>query len=90
MECLRENREKYTTFSVPIKKNLIMAKQSHTNYSLLIALELCRPYYQSFLIIYLKFIVRNVETKTVNLNVSLKDLKITNFLIIAKSVEKNN
>ena len=31
---------------------------------------------------------KNVETKTVNLSVSLKGLKITN-LIIAKSVEKN-
>ena len=67
-----------------------MTKQSHTSQSLLIALELCRPYYQSFLIIYLKFIAKNVETKTVNLNVSLKDIKITNFLIIAKNVEKKN
>ena len=31
---------------------------------------------------------KNVEIKTVNLRVSLKGLKITNFLIIAKSVEK--
>ena len=67
-----------------------MTKQSRTSQSLLIVLELCRPYYQSFLIIYLKFIAKNVETKTVNLNVSLKDIKITNFLIIAKNVEKKN
>ena len=39
---------------------------------------------------YLKFIPKNVEIKTENLNVSLKDLKITNFFIIAKSVEKNS
>ena len=31
---------------------------------------------------------KNVEIKTVNLRVSLKGLKITNFLIFAKSVEK--
>ena len=54
----------------------------------MIALDLCQPYYQSFLIIYLKLIAKNVGEKTVNLSVSLKDLKITNFLIIAKSVEK--
>ena len=39
--------------------------------------------------IYLTFIAENVERKTENLSVSLKDLKI-NFLIIAKSVEKNS
>ena len=39
-------------------------------------------------IIYLKFIAKNVEIKTENLNVSLKDLKIKNFLIIANLVEK--
>ena len=31
---------------------------------------------------------KNVEIKTVNLSVSLKDLKIRNFLIIAKGVAK--
>ena len=56
-----------------------MTKQSRTSQSLLIALEQL-----------LKFIAKNVETKTVNLNVSLKDIKITNFLIIAKNVEKKN
>ena len=30
-ECLRENSEKYITFSVPIKKNMIIIKQLHTN-----------------------------------------------------------
>ena len=39
-------------------------------------------------IIYLKFIAKNVEIKTENLNVSLKDLKKKNFLIIANLVEK--
>ena len=54
----------------------------------MIALDLCQPHYQSLLIIYLKFIAKNVEIKTINLSVSLKSLKITNFLITAKSVEK--
>ena len=30
-KCLGENREKYITFSVPIKKNMIMVKQPRTN-----------------------------------------------------------
>ena len=30
-ECLGENIEKYITFSVPIKKNMIMVKQLRTN-----------------------------------------------------------
>ena len=54
----------------------------------MIALDLCQPHYQNLLIIYLKFIAKNVEVKTVNLNVSLKGFKITNFFIIAKSAEK--
>ena len=29
-KCLRENTEKYITFSVPIKKNLIIVKELHT------------------------------------------------------------
>ena len=54
----------------------------------MIALDLCQLHYQNLLIIYLKFIAKNVEIKTTNLDMSLKDLKITNFLIIAKIVEK--
>ena len=30
-ECLGENTEKFNTFSVPIKKNLIMLRQLHTS-----------------------------------------------------------
>ena len=30
-ECLGENMEKYISFSVPIKKNMKMTKQLHTN-----------------------------------------------------------
>ena len=31
LECLGENKEKCITFSVPIKKNMIMVKQIHSN-----------------------------------------------------------
>ena len=72
-----------------LKKNLIMVKQLHTKSSLLIALDFYQPHYQSLLIIYLKFIAKNVEIKTINLSVSLKSLKITNFLIIAECRKKN-
>ena len=52
------------------------------------ALNSCQPYYQTLLIVFLKFKAKNLEQKTANLNVSLKDLKITNAFLIAKSVEK--
>ena len=61
----------------------------YTNLSFLIDLDLCQPHYQKLLIIYLKFIAKTIKIKTVNLSVSLKGLKITNFLVIAKSIEKN-
>ena len=47
----------------------------------MIALDLCQVHYQALLIIYLKFIAKNVKINTVNLNVSLKYLEVTNFLI---------
>ena len=65
-----------------------MVKQLHKNYSLLIALDLSQSHYQNLLIISLKYTVKNVEIKTANLNVSLKDLKITNFLIGVMGVRK--
>ena len=75
-ECLRKNREKYITFSVPIKKELENGKT--ITYSLkyidsfrFMSSSLARP-----LIIYLKFTAKNVELKTASLNVSLKDLMI--------------
>ena len=53
----------------------------------MIALDLFQLHYQNLLMIYLKFTAKNVDIKTANLNVSLKDLEITNFLIISISVE---
>ena len=42
------------------------------------------------LITYLKFITKSVVIKTVNLSMSLKELKMTNFFMIVKSVEQNS
>ena len=47
----------------------------------MIALDLSHPNYQNLLIIYLKFIAKDVEIKPANISISLKDLKTTNFLI---------
>ena len=54
----------------------------------MIALDLSHPNYQNMLIIYLKFIAKDVEIKTANIRIGLKDLKITNFLIDVVSVRK--
>ena len=51
--------------------------------------NLRQSHYQILLIVYLKSVAKYVEIKTENLSVSLKGLKITNFLITTKSVEKN-
>ena len=51
--------------------------------------NLGQSHYQILLIVYLKSVAKYVEIKTENLSVSLKGLKITNFLITTKSVEKN-
>ena len=81
-DWLGENSEKYITFSVPLKKELDNDKTiTYKLIILLIALDLCQPHYQNLLIIYLKFIAKNVDIKTANLSVILKDIKVTNFLI---------
>ena len=56
----------------------------------MIDLDFRQVYYQVLLKIYVKFIVKNVEINTVNMNVSLKDLEITNSLIDGVSVKKSN
>ena len=67
-----------------------MEKPLHTLQSLLIVLDLCQPHCQNLFIIYLKFIAKNLDVKTVSLSLSLKGLKITKFLRTAKSVQKIN
>ena len=54
------------------------------------ALDLFQANYQTLLIIHLKFTAKNVEIKTANLNVSLMDLKKTNFFTNARSVKKDS
>ena len=48
-------------FQYQLEKNLMIVKQLHTNYILLVALDLCLPHYQNLLIIYLKFIAEGVK-----------------------------
>ena len=67
-----------------------MVKQLHTNQSLLIALDVCRPHYQVSLLIYLKFTTKNVERKIANLSVILLVLKMTNYIMNATNVKKGN
>ena len=90
-ECLKENTEKYITFSVPIKKEFDNGKTVTYKLKFIDSFRFMSTLlYQNLLIIYLKFIAKNVEIKAANLSVSLKGLKITNLFIIARSVEKNS
>ena len=79
LEYLGENTEKYITFSVPVKKELVNGK---TNSSLLINLDLCQANYQILLITYLKFTEKNAKDvrkeKKSNQYPILLDLKIIN------------
>ena len=65
-----------------------MLKKLHTNQSLVIALDLCQHHYQNLLIIYLKFIAKNFKFKNCKSECEFKCLKVTNFLVIAKSLKK--
>ena len=64
-------------FQYQLVKNLILVKQLRTDYSLLIALDLCRPHYQVLLIIYLKNVIV-ISAKIVNPNLIVCHLKIIN------------
>ena len=88
LTCLRENTNKYITFSVPIQKVLQeltklekkLQKQYPIDYNLLIAQDLCHAYYQILLIILPKeFIKLIVYTDTLIKNKKLSELntKIT-------------
>ena len=87
-ECLGENTEKYITFSVPIKKELGHGKAITYKLKFIDNFRFM-PTSLSKLVDNLSEIYsKNVQIKTVNLSVSLKGLKITNFLIIAQGVKK--
>ena len=55
LNSLEKMQRNILLFQYQLVKNLIMVKQLRTDESLLIALDLGRPYYQVLLIIYLKF-----------------------------------
>ena len=75
LECLRENTEKYITFSAPISKELENGKKHRLKF--IDSLSLCQPHYQVLLINYQKnFIV--ISVRIVNLNLILCLLKIIN------------
>ena len=89
-ECLGEITEKYINFSVPIKKELDNGKTITYKLEFTDSFRLMSTSWSKLVDNSSEFYSKNVEIKTVNLSVSLKGLKITDFLIIAKSVEKNN
>ena len=73
LNCIGDNMEKYITFSVPIKKEVINnngdKEKLHININLLIVIDLCKDYYQNLLITHLKFL------KVKNLYHAQKELK---------------
>ena len=70
-----------------------MVKQLHTNWSLLVALDVCQPRYQSLLITYLKFTKKNPndarKEEKPNQYAILLGLKIINSITNAKNVKKD-
>ena len=64
-----------------------MVKQLNINQSLLIALDLRQPHYQSLLIIYLKIIKKNIEIK---IECEIKGLKMKQTFYNCKKSRKNN
>ena len=76
-ECLGENKEKYLTFSAPIKREIDNGKVVQYRLKallvllrLLIALYLCQAHFQALSIIYLKgSIAKNVENVSLVLNI---------------------
>ena len=90
-ECLRENAEKYVTFSVPVKEELDNGKTITYKLEFIDSLRSISTSL-SKLVDNLSEIYRRqyIETKTFNLSVRLKVLKTANFFIIAKGVETNS
>ena len=52
-----------------------MVKQLHTNWSLLIAIDLCQPQYQNLLIIYMKFKAKKWRNKNCKSQCEFKGLE---------------
>ena len=55
--CIRDNMEKYITFSVPIKKECNNNNKTITILNLLIVLDLCQRHYQNLFITHLEFLI---------------------------------
>ena len=90
-KCIGEMMRNILLFQYQLKKKMIMVKQSHINYNLLITLDLCQPHYEVLLITYLKFIKKNAKharkEKIFNQNVILLSLKIINYVTNVKNVK---
>ena len=90
-KCIGEMMKNILLFQYQLKKKMIMVKQSHINYNLLITLDLCQPHYEVLLITYLKFIKKNAKharkEKIFNQNVILLSLKIINYVTNVKNVK---
>ena len=72
LNCLGDNMEKYITFSVSIKKEVINnngdKKQLHTNLNVLIGLDLLQIHYQNLLITHLKFLIVQNGNEKIKIN----------------------
>ena len=81
-ECIGENNEIYKSFPVPVKKEVIKIDKegnkavetiSYKINKFIDSMRFMQLRYKNLSIIYLKFIGKSVEIKTVNLSVSLRD-----------------
>ena len=54
-------QKKTLLFQCHLRKKMIIVKKLHTNYSLLIATDLCRLHCQILLIIYQEFVIKNAK-----------------------------
>ena len=90
LECLRENTEKYITFSVPISKKLDNGKTITYRWKFIDSFRF-RSTLLSSLVNNLSEIYRykNVEIKTVNEHAILLGLKIIHYVTNAKNVKKS-
>ena len=91
LECLRENTEKYITFSVPISKKLDNGKTITYRWKFIDSFRF-RSTLLSSLVNNLSEIYRykNVEIKTVNEHAILLGLKIIHYVTNAKNVKKSS
>ena len=91
LECLRENTEKYITFSVPISKKLDNGKTITYRWKFIDSFRF-RSTLLSSLVNNLSEIYRykNVEIKTANEHAILLGLKIIHYVTNAKNVKKSS